>query len=120
MAQLIRVFDAVGIRCADPRVGLDDDGIADLRKKLLSGGERRDLRETCGGNVRLFVKGLHRRLIFDVIHIACLPACADVEVRAQARIALKPVLVVGLEPVNAPIFEGKECDGTQHLIVVGE
>ena len=36
------------------------------------------------------------------------------------RIALEPVFVVGFEPVDAPIFEGEERDGTHHLIVIGQ
>ena len=120
MAQLVVTVDAVGVRCTDTRVGLDDDGITDLREELLGSGKRCDLREARGRDARLLVKGLHCGLVLDMIHITALPARANVEVRAQTCIALEPVLVVRLDPVDAAIFECKECNSAQHLIVVGE
>ena len=63
---------------------------------------------------------LHGGFALDVLHVCTLPARADVEVRAQTGVIHEPVLIVGLEPVNAPVLERDEADGTQHLVIVVE
>ena len=116
MAQFVVTVDAVGVRRADARVGLDDDGIADLGKECLGIRERRDRAQTRGRDARFLIKGLHGGFILDVIHVAELPARADVEIRTQTRVALEPELIIRLEPIDAAVFERKERDGAQHLM----
>ena len=70
MPQLIGIVDAVGVCGTDTRIGLDNDGIADLRKEFLASFERRDLREARSGDARLFVEGFHGGFVLDVIHVA--------------------------------------------------
>ena len=40
------------------------------------------------------------------------------EVRAQTRVLLQPVFVIGFQPVDLPVFEGEEGHCPEHLAII--
>ena len=71
-----------------------------------------------GGNPRLLIVFFHLGFIFDPGNILLLEAAGDVEVRAQPGIPLQPVLVVGLQPVDAAVLVGQKGHRPVHLVVI--
>ena len=120
MAQLVMRINAIGTHCTGTDIGFDDDGPTDGIQEFLGGIESGRTDEACGRDTRLLVECLHAGLALDVLHVRTVPSCADVEIRPQTSIALEPVFVVGLDPVDASIFECKKSHGAQHLVIVVE
>ena len=120
MPQLVMRVDAVSAcrTCTDIR--FDDDGVTDGIEKVLGGRKGGRTDEACRRDARFLVVRLHGGFTLDVLHVCTLPARADVEVRAQTGVIHEPVLIVGLEPVNASVLEREEADGAQHLVIVVE
>ena len=70
------------------------------------------------GDTGLDVELLHLGLVLDAGHIGGLEAGGDVEVGAQLGVPLQPVLIVGLQPVNAAVLEGEEGHSAVDLVIV--
>ena len=66
----------------------------------------------------LIIIGLHGRLILDRHHIIGVESGGDIECCAQRGIPLKPVFIVGFQPVDAAVLVNQESNGTIHLIVI--
>ena len=109
---------AMGVRGSHAVVGLDHHRVAHLVHKGLAARVVVHHVVAGGGDAGLLVILLHLALVLDAGHIRGLEAAGDVEIGAQGGIALQPVLVVGLQPVDAAILEGKEGHGAVDLVVV--
>jgi len=68
-------------------------------------------------DIGAFENFLHFGLEFNTRHILSFEA-KDVEVRSKLGILLEPVFIVGLNPVDFAVFEGKITAGLEHLAVV--
>ena len=66
----------------------------------------------------LLIIFLHLGLELDARHIADLEAAGDVEIGTEHGVALQPVFVVALQPVDTAVFADEERDGTVHLVVI--
>jgi len=111
------VLDFVGVGGADAVVGLGADGIAGLLDEGFSffrGCNDSPPGDRDAGAPEDF---LHFGLEFDIGHILGFEA-EDIEVRAELGVLLKPVFVVGLDPVDFTILIGKKAAGFEHLVVV--
>ncbi len=70
------------------------------------------------GNTGLGVVLLHNGLKLDSVHLMKLGAGGDIEFRPQPGIPHEPILIVGLQPVDFAIFEGKIGHGLENLVVI--
>ena len=109
---------AMGVRGSHAVVGLDHHRVAHLIHELFAALEIVHHVVAGGGDAGLLVILLHLALVLDAGHILGLEAGLDVEVRAQGRIPLQPVLVVGFQPVDAAILEGEERHRTVDLVII--
>ena len=71
-------------------------------------------------DARSDVAFLHFALVLDALDEVILCAGIDVEIRAQLGVHLQPILVVGLDPVDLAIVEGKVRDSAEHLVVIAK
>ena len=116
--QLVVVFEFIGMGSAHAVIRLDDDGVADLGNEILAAGIIADDVPARGFDARLGVIGLHRGLILDRLHILGVETGGDVESGAQHGVALQPVFVVALQPVDLAVLVGQKRDRAEHLVVV--
>ena len=118
IAQILIGLELVGAGCAHAVVGLDDDGVAHDVDELLALIEIVHDVVAGGLDAHGLVVGLHLGLVLDALHVRNLEAGGDVEVGAQHGVALQPVLVVALQPVDAAVLADEERHGAVHLVVV--
>ena len=70
------------------------------------------------GDSRLLEKFLHAGFFLVGVHIPAAQSGEDVEIRPQGSILLQPVLIVGLQPVNAAVLEDEKCHGPVHFVLI--
>jgi len=116
--QLLIAGQLMGIGGTHTVVRLDHHRIAHLVDELLAALQVVHHVVTCGGDAGLLVILLHLALVLDAGHILGLEAGLDVEVRAQGRIPLQPVLIVRFQPVDAAILEGEERHRPVDLVII--
>ena len=116
--QVLVVGQLVGIGCAHAVIRLYHHRVAHLVDELPAALVIVHHVVACGGDAGLLVILLHLALVLDAGHILGLEAGLDVEVRAQGRIPLQPVLVVGFQPVDAAILEGEERHRPVDLVII--
>ena len=119
--QLLIVVELPGVICTYADIRLNDHGIAaDLIDKSKSRLAGRHFALSGSGNAGFLIELLHQGLLLDEADAVRLNTCCDVEIRAQARILLQPVLVEGFDPVDLSVLEGEESDCSEYLVIVLE
>ena len=118
--QFLVAGQLVGVRSTHTVVGLDHDRITHLLDEGFAAVEVVHHVVAGDGDAGFLVILLHLALVLDAGHILGLEAGGDVEVGAQGGVPLQPVLIVGLQPVDAAILEGEERHRAIDLIVVLE
>ena len=118
LLQLLVVGKLVGIGRAHAVVGLDHHRVAHLVDERFAARKIVHHVVAGGGDARLPVILLHLALILDAGHIGSLEAGGDVEIGTEGGVALQPVFIVGLQPVDAAILEDEEGHGTVDLVVI--
>ena len=116
--QLLIAGQLMGIGGTHTVVRLDHHRIAHLVDELPAAFQVVHHVVTGGGDAGLLVILLHLALVLDAGHILGLETGLDVEVRAQGRIPLQPVLIVGFQPVDAAILEGEERHRPVDLVII--
>ena len=116
--QVLVAGQLVGIGCAHAVIRLYHHRVAHLVDELPAALVIVHHVVACGGDAGLLVILLHLALVLDAGHILGLEARLDVEVRAQGRIPLQPVLVVGFQPIDAAILEGEERHRPVDLVII--
>ena len=117
-AKAALVRQLVGVRRAHAVVRLDHHGIPHRFDKGAAAVEIVHDVVARHGDARLFVVFLHAGLVLDAFHILRLEAAFNVKIRAEPGIALQPVFIVALQPVDAAIAEDEKRDRPVHLVVV--
>jgi len=118
MDQVLITLDLVGAGGAHAVVGLGHGGIAHRLQKGAAALQVIHQVVAGGGDAGLGVELLHSGLVADPGHILILEAAGDVEVRPQAGVHGQPVLVVGLQPVDAAVLEGEEGHRPVDLVII--
>ena len=108
----------VGIGSAHTVVRLDHHRVAHFLHELLAACQIVHHVIAGGGDAGLLVILLHLALVLDAGHIRGLEAGSDVEIGAQGGVPLQPVFIVGLQPVDGTVLEGKKGHSAVDLIVV--
>ena len=116
--QLLIAGQLMGIGGTHAVIRLDHHRIAHLVDELPAALQVVHHVVAGGGDAGLLVILLHLAFVLDAGHILGLEAGPDVEVRAQGRIPLQPIFIVGLQPVDAAILEGEERHRTVDFVVV--
>ena len=117
-AQLVFPVQRPRVRRADADVRLDDEREPDFPRERARVLKRRRPPETRRRHAARGVKRLHRRLALVGADFVRADARPHVEIRAQPRVLLEPVFVVGFDPVDLPVFEREKRDGAENLFVV--
>ena len=118
--QLGEIAQLVGCLGTAAVVRLNDDRIADLLDKGACLGQCADNMVARHRYTRGDVAFLHFALVLDALDEVILRTSIDVEIRAQLGVHLQPILVVGLDPVDLAIVEGKVRDSAEHLVVIAK
>ena len=116
--QLCVVGQFPGVRRTNAVIRLDDNGIADLGDKGQAAVQR--VHQMIAGSLDTggSVAGLHLGFILDHLHISRFEAGGDVEVRPQLGLQLQPIFILAVNKVDLAVFEGEECHGSEHTVIV--
>ena len=118
-AELILVIYLIGCSRADSYVRFRKNRLsADLIDKLQRGVYCRHTVLARGRDARSLVNRLHCCLALPESQLAGLDSSCDVEILPQLCVKLKPVLVVGLDPVDAAMSESEVGDRAVDLAVI--
>ena len=108
----------VSVRRAYTDVRLDDDGITDFRYETERVLECRCQMALGARNMRVGIELLHCGFVLEIVDPVGSYAGRHIEIRAETGILLKPVFIVGLDPVDLSVLEGEESAGPEDFIVV--
>ena len=118
--QLFQVVQLIGGLGTTAVIRLDDDRVAHLFDELLRCRQCADHMVARYRHTGRNVAFLHLALIFNALDEIVLRAGRDVKIGAHLGIHFQPILVVGLQPVNLAVVEGKIRHGTQHFVVAAQ
>ena len=97
-----------------------DHRIADFFDKFLTFFQSIYQMIACCRDSRLYIVCFHLRFVFDPRNIVLLKTACDMEGGTESGITLQPVLVVGLQPVDASVLEDQECNRTVYFFLIFE
>jgi hypothetical protein len=118
VAEVIVAGQLVGVGRAHAVIRLDNDGVADFADERFAAVEIIHHMVARRRDAGLLIVFLHLGLELDARHIADLEAAGDVEIGTEHGVALQPVFVVALQPVDTAVFADKERNSAVHLVVI--
>ena len=109
LLHLLFVFDFEGMRSPHTIVRFGNYRIIDLLRKCQTVLQRIHHMITRGRDSRLCIVFLHLRFELNARDIFFLKTAGDVKICTKLRIALQPVFIVGLQPVDSSVFVSQKC-----------
>ncbi len=117
-AQILVAFQPVGMAGPHAVVRLHYHGIADHMGKFLRVLVALHQMISGRGDTRLGVVFLHGGFQLDALHILPHKAGGDVELRPQVGVPGQPVLVIGFQPIDFPVFVAEKRHSPEHFVII--